>query len=158
MLARLAAFLQSHGKRVLLVTVAGAVAAGVFGFGVAKRMSPYGADDPATQSVQASNRYKHAAGHLIDPGVVAVISSGNVRTAAARQRVDTVARELQHAPEVAAVRSFYTTHNPAMVSLDGRSTYVLAYFKPLSDKALKDVATQIETRFQNQHDVKLGGA
>src|SRR5437588_4453993 len=44
-----------------------------------------------------------------------------------------------------------------MVSKDARSTYVLAYFEPLSDKALKDVATQIENRFAGQRDVKLGG-
>ena len=52
MLARLAAFLRANGKRVLLATVVGVVVAGVFGFGVAKRLSPYGANDPATQSVQ----------------------------------------------------------------------------------------------------------
>ena len=68
-----------------------------------------------------------------------------------------VAGELERAPDVALVRSFYGTHDPAMVSRDGRSTYVLAYFKPLSDKALKDVATQIESRFAGQRDVKLGG-
>ena len=44
-----------------------------------------------------------------------------------------------------------------MVSRDGRSTYVLAYFKPLSDKRLKDDAQQIEDRFAGQRDVKLGG-
>jgi RND superfamily putative drug exporter len=157
-LERLAEFLQANGRRVLLLALAGVIVAGVFGFGVAKRMSPYGADDPATQSVQASNRYKSAAGQQIDPGVVAIVSSGDVRSAAARTRVGEVAQQLQRAPDVAAVRTFYSTHNPAMVSRDGRSTYVLTYFKPLSDKALKDVATQIEQRFSGQRDVKLGGA
>src|SRR5438309_2722019 len=157
MLARLASFLYAHGRKVLLAALIGVVAAGVFGFGVAKRLSPYGADDPATQSVQASNRYKTAAGHLIDPGVVALVSTGDVRSAAARARTNQVAAELEHGPDVALVRTFYTTHNPAMVSRDGRTTYVLAYFKPLSDKALKDVAQQIENRFRDQRDVKLGG-
>jgi uncharacterized membrane protein YdfJ with MMPL/SSD domain len=157
MLARLATFLHAHGRKVLLVAVIGVAVAGAFGFGVAKRLSPYGADDPATQSVQASNRYKAAAGHLIDPGVVALVSTASVNAPAARARVDQVAGELRRAPNVALVRTFYTTHNPAMVSRDGRSTYVLAYFKPLSDKALKDVATQIQSRFKSQHDVKLGG-
>ena len=157
MLGGLAGFLYTHRRKVLLVAVLGAAVAGAFGFGVAKRMSPYGADDPATQSVQASNRYQRAAGHLIDPGVVALVSSGDVHGGAARARVDQVASELQNAPDVALVRSFYTTGNPAMVSTDGRSTYVLAYFKPLSDRALKDVAQQIENRFEGQRDVKLGG-
>jgi RND superfamily putative drug exporter len=56
------------------------------------------------------------------------------------------------------VQSFYTSHNPAMVSRGRQSTYVLAYFKPLSDKALKNVAQQIENNFAGQSDVKLGGA
>ena len=99
MLGSLAGFLYANGRRVLIVAVIGAIAAAVFGFGVAKRMSPYGADDPATQSVQASNRYKDAAGHLIDPGVVALVSSGNVHSAAARQRVDQVADQLRHSSE-----------------------------------------------------------
>jgi RND superfamily putative drug exporter len=158
MLARLAAFLYANGKRVLVVTVIGAVLAGAFGFGVAKRLSPYGADDPATQSVQAKDRFQAATGRQIDPGVVALVQSGDVHTAAARARVNQVAHELRGGPDVAAVSSFYSTRNAAMVSRDGRSTYVLAYFKPLSDKALKDAAQQIEDQFKGQRDVKLGGA
>jgi hypothetical protein len=65
--------------------------------------------------------------------------------------------ELRGQPDVAQVQSFYTTHNPAMVSRDRRSTYVVAYFKPLSDKVLKNVAQQIENRFAGQSGVKLGG-
>ena len=34
------------------------VLAGVFGFGVAKHMSPYGDSDPATQSVHATDRFQ----------------------------------------------------------------------------------------------------
>jgi RND superfamily putative drug exporter len=81
-----------------------------------------------------------------------------VHRAAARQRVDQVAAELRAQPDVAAVQSFYTTHNPAMVARDSNSTYLVAYFRPLSNKALKDVAQQIENRFAGQRDVKLGGA
>ena len=157
MLTRLAAFLYAHGRRVLVGAVILAVVAGAFGFGVAKDLWPYGAKDPATQSVQATNRFQAAASRQIDAGVVALVSSGDVGTPAARQRVGQVAAKLRKQPDVAQVQSFYTTHNPAMVSRDGRSTYVLVYFKPLSDKALKNVAQQIESRFAGQTDVKLGG-
>ena len=68
MLTRLATFLHAHGRPVLLVALIGAVIAGAFGLGAAKHMSPYGADDPATQSVQATNRFEAAAGRKIDPG------------------------------------------------------------------------------------------
>jgi RND superfamily putative drug exporter len=80
-----------------------------------------------------------------------------VRSARAHQRVNQVVRKLERQPEVALVQSYYSTHNLTMVSRDGRATYVVAYFKPLSNKALKDVAQQIETRFAGQPDVKLGG-
>ena len=60
MLTRLATFLHAHGRPVLLVTLIGALVAGAFGFDAAKHMSTYGADDPATQSVQASNRFEAA--------------------------------------------------------------------------------------------------
>jgi len=157
MLQRLAAFLYANGRRVLIGAVIFSVVAGFFGATVSKSLWPYGAKDPATQSVQATNRFQAAAGRQIDEGVVALVSSGNVESAAARQRVDQVAAELRTQPNVAEVQSFYTTHSPAMVSRDRRSTYVLAYFRPLSDKALKDVAQQIENRFAGQSDVKLGG-
>lgn len=61
MLTNLASFIHANGRRVLLVAVLAAAIAGAFGFGVAKHMSPYGADDPATQSVQATNRFEAAA-------------------------------------------------------------------------------------------------
>jgi uncharacterized membrane protein YdfJ with MMPL/SSD domain len=44
-----------------------------------------------------------------------------------------------------------------MLSRDGRSTYVLAYFMPLSDSHLKDAAQQISDGFAGERDVTLGG-
>ena len=157
MFTRIATFLHAHGRRVLFAAVIGAALAGVFGFGVAKQLSPYGAQDPSTQSVQATNRYEHAAHRQIGAGIVVLVRSGDVQSAAARARVDRVAAELRAQPDVAQVASFYDAHNRAMVSTDGRSTYVLAYFKPLSDRRLKDDAQRVEDRFAGQPDVTLGG-
>jgi RND superfamily putative drug exporter len=158
MLTRLATFLHTHRRRVLYVAVVGAVIAGVFGAGVAKHLSPYGANDPATQSVQATNRFEAATGRQISPGVVALVDSGSVHSATAEQRIRQVASQLRSQPDVASVISYYDTRNAAMISLGGRSTYVLAYFKPLSDSRLKNDAQQIENHFAGQRDVKLGGA
>jgi RND superfamily putative drug exporter len=157
MLGNLAGFLYSHRRPVLYVAVLGAVVAGVFGSGVANHLSPYGANDPATQSVQATNRFQAATGRQIDPGIVALVSVADVHGAAAQQRVNQVAAELRRGPDVAATVTYYDSHNPAMVSTNGRSTYVLAYFKALSDSRLKDDAQQIENRFAGAADVKLGG-
>ena len=158
MLTRLAGFIYSHRRAVLYVTVLGAVIAGVFGSSVANHLSPYGASDPATQSVQATNRFENATGRQIDAGVVALVQTrASVDTKPAEDRVDQIANQLRKGPDVATVVTYYDSHNPAMVSRDGRATYVLAYFKPKSDTTLKDDAQQIVKDFAGNHDVKLGG-
>jgi uncharacterized membrane protein YdfJ with MMPL/SSD domain len=159
MLGKLAGFLYARRRAVLYVTVASAVIAGVFGSSVAQHLSPYGATDPATQSVQATNRFQAATNREIDPGVVALVNlaPGNVHTQTAQARVAQVADELRRGPDVAQVVSYYETNNPAMVSRDESETYVLAYFRPKSDTTLKNDAQLIENGFAGQRDVTLGG-
>jgi uncharacterized membrane protein YdfJ with MMPL/SSD domain len=157
MFEELATFVYANRRRVLMLAVVGAAVAAVFGAGVSKHMSPYGADDPSTQSVQATNRFQAATGRQIDPGVVALVSSGEVHGHAARQRVESVAAELESQPDVASVQSFYTTHDPAMVARNGRSTYVVAYFKARSDLQISNDAKLIASRFSSRRDVTLGG-
>jgi hypothetical protein len=125
---------------VLFAAVVAAVIAGAFGLGVAQHLSPYGDSDPGTESVQATDRFQAVAERQIDPGIVALVNSGDVRTRAAQQRVGQVEHELRAAPDIASVAGFYDNHDPAMVSREGRSTYVIAYFKPKSDKQLQDDA------------------
>jgi RND superfamily putative drug exporter len=157
MFENLATFAYSNRRRVLMLAVIGAAIAAVFGSGVSKHLSPYGVDDPATQSVQAKDRFQAATGRQMDPGVVALVSSGDVRSPGVRQRVERVAAELGAQPDVARVQSFYTTHDPGMVARDRRSTYVVAYFKARSDQQISDDAKLIESRFSSQRAVKLGG-
>ena len=105
MLTNLATFIHANGRRVLLVAVLAVAIAGAFGVGVAKRMSPYGADDPATQSVQATKRFEAAAGRKIDPGVVAIVSAGDVRSHAVQRRVETAFQEAASAKALRRVRA-----------------------------------------------------
>src|SRR5690242_8194619 len=112
MLGRLAAFQYAHGRRVVFAAIVAAVVAGAFGAGVAKHMSPYGADDPATESVQATHRFEHAAGRQIDAGVVALVRPAAVRGGAAKARVGQVAAQLRAQPDVARVVSYYDAHDP----------------------------------------------
>src|SRR5919205_2317289 len=119
MLGELATFQYTNGRRVVFAAIVAAAIAVAFGSGVAKHMSPYGADDPATQSVQATHRFEHAAGRQIDAGVVALVRAGKVRSAAAKARVGQVAAQLRAQRDVARVLSYYDTHDGAMVSRDG---------------------------------------
>jgi RND superfamily putative drug exporter len=157
MLSRLATFLHAHSRAVLLVALVSIVVAGVFGLGVAKRLSPYGATDPSTQSVQATNRFQAATGRQIDPGVIALVTTGDVQSPHAERRVRQVEAQLRTSRDVAAASSYYDSHDPAMVARDGRSSYVVAYFQPKSDLTIQDDAKRLEREFSRQHDVELGG-
>ena len=153
-----ASFVYRNRRRVLLVALLGIAVAGVFGLGVAKRLSPYGDTDPSTQSVQATNRFQAATGRQIDPGVVALMTTaGGVHSAAAERRVREVEAQLRSSRDVATVSSYYDSHDAAMVSRDGRSTYVVAYFQPKSDLRIQDDAKRLESEFAGQRDVELGG-
>src|SRR5919206_3461928 len=106
MLGRLATFQYANGRRMLFAAIVGAAIAGAFGFGVAKHLSPYGANDPATQSVQATHRFESAAGRQLEPGVVALVSP------VTRDRLTQVATTLRSSRDVASV-------SPGPVSRDG---------------------------------------
>src|SRR5204863_4241401 len=58
----LAGLAARRPKRILAAALVLAVVAGVFGFGVASQLGPYGADDPATDSVKTSNALERATG------------------------------------------------------------------------------------------------
>ena len=157
MLEGFASFVHRNRRRVLLFALLGVAVAGVFGLGVAKRLSPYGDTDPSTQSVQASDRYQAVTGRQIDPGVVALVTTGGVHSATAERRVHQVEAQLRSSRDVATVSSYYDSHDPAMVSRNARSTYVVAYFKPKSDLRIQADAKRLESKFAGQRDVELGG-
>ena len=152
-----APFVYRNRRWVLLVALLGITVASVFGLGVAKRLSPYGDTDPSTQSVEATDRYQAVTGRQIDPGVVALVTVGDVRSAAAEHRVREVEAQLRSSRDVATVSSYYDNRDSAMVSRDGRSTYVVAYFQPKSDLRIQDDATRLQSEFAGQRDVELGG-
>jgi putative drug exporter of the RND superfamily len=155
----LAALAHRRPKRVVALAVLAVVAAGAFAGSVADRLYPYGADDPATDSVKANHRLERAMGQKADPGLVALVETGaSASSASARRQVGRVARQISREQTVARVRTFYQAHDPAMVSRDRRSQYLVAYFKPVSDKTQQEVAERLEDRFDAWHGVKLGGA
>ena len=53
---------------------------------------------PSTQSVQATDRYQVATGHQIDPGVIALVTTGDVYSANAERRVHQVEAQLRAKP------------------------------------------------------------
>ena len=159
MLSRLADLAHDRPRRVVTATLVIALAAGVLGGSVADRLDPYGAEDPASESVRADARIEAATGVEAGVGLVALVRLGaDVSDPGARRKVDRVAGVIRREPSVARVRSFYDRRDPAMVSMDRRSTYLVASFRPAGDKAQQEAAERLEERLSSEPGVALGGS
>jgi RND superfamily putative drug exporter len=159
MFTSLARFVQARPRRILVGIVVLAVVAGAYGSSVANKLSPYGAEDPATESVKADNAFRAAAGRQPSLDVLALVKvPSGVRSPASQARVDRVAAELRREPLVKQIDTYFRTHNPQMLSKDGRWTWVGAYFRPSSDTQSQDAAKRITARLGHTPGVVLGGA
>jgi RND superfamily putative drug exporter len=160
MLTAIARLVSARPRRVLVATLLFAVLAGVVGGPVAGSMKG-GSDnfeDPASESVAARQTLERAAGASSEPDAIALVRPGvPVRSAAGEAKVREVAGRLAGDPGVARVVSFPSTGDPALVSRDGRSTYVAAYFRGTSADAKDATAKRLDARLGHAAGVALGG-
>ena len=96
MFERLAELAQRRGKWVLVVAAVLFVAAGAFGAGVASHLAPYGADDPATESIRADRLLERAG--FRETGVVVLVDGIDANSAAGRERIRAIERKLDARP------------------------------------------------------------
>jgi uncharacterized membrane protein YdfJ with MMPL/SSD domain len=151
----LASLATRRRRTVLIFSVVIFIAAGVLGAGVADRLEPYGADDPDTESVKADERLEDAG--YRETGAVVLIEDVDVDSAAGRERVQDLAREIGNQPEVAEVASTYTTGSRDFVSRDGDSTYLGVRFTTTDDDGEQDAATRIVDELEGEPGVTVGG-
>ena len=151
-LARLA---DGSARRVGLFAIAFFLLAGMVGGGVADRLDPYGADDPATETVKAMDRLE-AAGLRV-PAVIAVVEDAPVAQPATRRRVEALEREVRERADVASVTGYYETRSPAFVSRDGRSTYFAVALKATGDKQMQEAGAEIADQLSDKPGVVVGG-
>ncbi|MGE0067644.1 MAG: MMPL family transporter [Solirubrobacterales bacterium] len=137
-LARLA---DGNARRVGLVAIAFFLLAGAIGGGVASRLDPYGADDPATEAVQAREQLQDAG--LRVPAVIAVVEDAPVGSPATRARVTALEAEVRERADVASVSGYYGTRSPAFVAADGDATYFAVALKATDDKQVQDAGAAI---------------
>ena len=152
-LARLA---DSKAKRVALLALVFFLVAGAVGGGVAERLDPYGAEDPATETVQAMDRLEEAG--LRIPAVIAVVEDARVASPATRRRVEALEQQVRERPDVASVTGYYDTRSKAFVSNDGRSTYFAVALKATEDKPWQDAGAEIADELSAKPGVLVGGA
>jgi RND superfamily putative drug exporter len=150
---------QRSPKRILVGAVVLVVVAGAYGGGVAAKLFPYSANDPATESVKADDAFRAATGREPAIGVLAVVTlKDDVRSPDSRNRVDAVASELRRDSAVKSIDTFYETRSAAMVSKDRHKTWVAAYFRPVDDIARDEAAKRIADRLGHTPGVTLGGS
>jgi RND superfamily putative drug exporter len=68
-----------------------------------------------------------------------------------------VVRTIRSDHSIAGVFSAFNTRNSAFVSKDGRSTYVVASFKPMSGRAETDAGKRIKEKLKGTKGILLGG-
>jgi uncharacterized membrane protein YdfJ with MMPL/SSD domain len=152
-LARLA---DGKARRVGLFAIVFFVLAAAIGGGVASRLDPYGADDPATEAVQARQQLEDAGLH--EPAVLAVVKNAPIGAAASRARVEALERGVRRQPGVETVSGYYDTHSPAFVSRDRRSTYFIVTLKSFDDKKWQETGADVADALSTKPGVVVGGA
>src|SRR5436190_9949594 len=151
----LASLAQRHGKRTAIFAVVLFVVAGALGGGVASKLGPYGADDPATESVKAQDRLQDDG--FRDAGVIVLVQNIDSNSSAGKQRITGLEDRLKANPDVASVTSYLDTRSPAFLSNNGDSTYLAVALKSTDDKDRQDAAQAIADEVDGQPGVSVGG-
>jgi uncharacterized membrane protein YdfJ with MMPL/SSD domain len=152
----LARFADGNARRIGLFAIAFFLVAGAVGGSVADRLDPYGADDPATETVEAKERLQDAG--LRVPAVIAVVEDAPIAEASTRARVVALERSVEHRDDVKSVSGYYDTHSPAFVSHDRDSTYFAITLVPTEDKEWQDAGGAIADQLSAHPGVVVGGA
>ncbi len=152
----LARFADGNARRIGIFAILFFVLAAAVGGGVADRLDPYGADDPATEAVEAREQLNDAG--LRVPAVVAVVENAPVARASTRARVEALERSVRRRGDVQSVTGYYDTRSPVFVSRDKRSTYFAVALKPTEDKQWQEAGAAVADQLSAQPGVVVGGA
>ena len=115
-------------------------------------------NDHSSQSVAVEKLIGNATGERAGPQVIALVTPpGGVGAPGSRALVASVAAQLRQDPMVTRTLSYYSTGSRSLVARDGRSTYVAAFFKNVSDNGASEAAERLLERVQRPPTVLLGG-
>ena len=155
MLDSLARFVYRRRRLVGIGAAIFFVIAAAIGGSVASHLDPYGADDPATESVKANNLLQDRG--YRPTGVIVLVQHAPVSNPNAQARVEGIERELRARDDVARVTSYYDTRSTDFVSHGKDETYISVALRPTDDKAQQDAASAIDDQLSGKSGVLVGG-
>jgi RND superfamily putative drug exporter len=155
MTAYLARLVDRRARLVLALAAVLFVAAGAFGGRVAERLDPFGADDPATESVIADARLETAG--FRETGVVVLIEGVDPRNSDGRTWVAAITRRLEADHHVSSTASYLNTGSRDFLARDGRSTFVAVALEPTGDRPRQEAAARIADNLADLPGVSVGG-
>jgi uncharacterized membrane protein YdfJ with MMPL/SSD domain len=151
MLARATSHGVRHPRRTAAIALLFVLVAAVVGGPVASKLNVRNAfEDPSSQSARARTQIEHATGIESSAGVIALVHAAPLSAAASA-----AARTLSSDPAVAHVASYANTHDPALVSADGRATLLAASLYAHAEP--NAVIDRLTKDFAADRDVQLGG-
>ena len=158
-MSRLANLVSRRPWRVVSIAVLFLLVAVIVGGPLTGNLSSAGFEDPDAQFVQARERLEDASGADPGPGLIALVEPGtDVRSPEGRAQVERVAATIAEDPDVAQVATAFSGGGDTLISTDGRSSYVAAFFTPISDDAAQDAGVRITDELEGDPAVTLGGA
>jgi RND superfamily putative drug exporter len=158
MFSALATLIDRRPWWVLAIALAITAVAAPIGIHVRDDLKPRGFDVAGSGSAHARQFVSEASDTDPANSVLALIRlPAPYGAAGARKSIHAVEAKLRHDPAVVAVLDATSAHNPAMISRDRRSTYVIAALRPLDDKAQEDAGNRLLNSFAGVPRVTLGG-
>jgi len=155
MLDRLATLIGRRPKGIVAIAVVVFAIAGALGSGVADRLTPYDAEDPATDSARASAQLEAAGYHGTE--AVVLIEDIDPRTEAGAGRVKEVEQRVTEVKGTGVVTGFFENGATDFLSKERDATYLAVTFKATDDKAVQEVAEALQSEFADDPDVTVGG-
>src|SRR3954470_1901849 len=151
----LASLAQGHAKRTVIFAAIFFVVAGALGGGVASKLAPYGADDPSTESVRATDRLQDDG--YRDPSVIVLLQDTVPTSPTGQQKMRRIEEQLRANPDVSRGIGYLDTASHDFISGAGNATYIAVSLKPTGDQDQQDAAQNIADELDGEPGASVGG-
>jgi uncharacterized membrane protein YdfJ with MMPL/SSD domain len=153
---RLALLVERRARLVVTAAAVFFVVSVALGAGAASRLDPFGADDPATESVVADQHLDEAG--FRETSVVVLVDGVDARAPEGRTRIAALTHKVERDRDVTSVTSFLSTGARDFISRDGDATYLAVGLEPTGDRARQNAAERIAASLADDPYITVGGS